>query len=166
MDQPVEVLREADVAAPKDAAADKGGVGRVREGGPAGERATPAFTRLATMYATEATPLSGLEATLLGALGATADDGTGLASDLELENPLAALALSRLAGPALAPLVPEQFTAGLAEVLRGAPPTEPPVAEPEPDRLARMEEAVADLRKKVGAQSRTITNLRRRLEGR
>jgi hypothetical protein len=29
-----------------------------------------------------------------------------------------------------------------------------------------MEEAVADLRKKVGAQSRTITNLRRRLEGR
>ncbi len=166
------VMRGPAAAAPEEAAAAGERVGPRPEGGAEAETRMPAFTRLATRYALEATPLSGLEATLLGALGARADDGTELASDLELQEPLAALALSRLAGPALAPLVPEQFTAGLAQVLRRGVPSEAAVTEPSEaaesgaERMARMEEALADLRKKVGSQSRTITNLRKKLDNR
>jgi len=124
--------------------------------------AAPAVTRLAAQYARETTPLSGLEATLLAALGAKAEDGSDLATDVELQEPFAALALTRLAAPAIAPLLPEDVVAGLGR-LRRAEPFAPGAGEPDVERMARMEEDLADLRKKVGAQSRTITNLRKQM---
>jgi hypothetical protein len=62
-------------------------------------------------------------------------------------------------------VVPEQLTAGLGRLVR-AEPSEPEVAAPEVERIARMEQDLADLRKKMGNQSRTITNLRKKLENR
>ncbi len=104
--------------APAAAAATTGASGAA-----AGEATVPAskataVSQLASQYAQRASPLSGLEATMLGAFGLVADDDTPLASDLELQNPFAALALTRLAGPAFDPVVPSPITEVFAQLLR------------------------------------------------
>ncbi len=129
-----------------------------------GRRAT-AVGELASQYARRATPLSGLEATVLAALGAKGEGDADLATDLELANPFEALALTRLAGPALAPVVPEPFTTALARLLQ-ADVTEAGEPEAEADRVTRLEEVVADLQKTVRSQARTISSLRKRVGGR
>jgi hypothetical protein len=106
--------------------------------------------------------LSGLEATVLAALGARGEDDTDLATDLEMQNPFEALALTRLAGPAIAPVVPEQLTGAFAGLLRQEAPEKERRAAEE-DRMAHIEEVVEDLQKKVRSQARTITNLRKKL---
>jgi hypothetical protein len=136
----------------------------VTEPGRAGRPSTRAemFSQLVSQYARQPSPLSGLEATVLSALGARGEDETDLASDLELQNPFEALALTRLAGPAIAPVVPEQFTAALTGLLREEPPEKEKRAADE-ERMAHLEEVVEDLQKKVRSQARTITNLRKKL---
>jgi len=129
-----------------------------------GRRAT-AVRELASQYARRATPLSGLEATVLAALGAKGEGDADLATDLELANPFEALALTRLAGPALAPVVPAPFTTALARLLQ-ADVTEAGEPEAEADRVTRLEEVVADLQKTVRSQARTISSLRKRVGGR
>ena len=122
------------------------------------------FTQLVSQYARQPSPLSGLEATVLAALGARGEDDADLATNLEMQNPFEALALTRLAGPAIAPVVPEQLTAAFAGLLRQEPPEkERRAAAAEEERMAHIEEVVADLQKKVRSQARTITNLRKKL---
>ena len=131
-----------------------------------------AVTQLATQYAQRSSPLSGLEATLLGGLGLVAEDDSPLASDLELQNPFAALALTRLAGPALDPIVPASITDAFAQLLRREEPQRPTdkpeaegPAEAEVDRVTRLEASLEALQKKVTNQARTITNLRKQVGG-
>jgi hypothetical protein len=120
------------------------------------------FTRLVSQYASQPSPLSGLEATVLSALGARGEDDSDLATDLELQNPFEALALTRLAGPAISPAVPDQITAAFAGLLRQEPPEKEGRAA-EDERMTHLEEVVEDLQKKVRSQARTITNLRKKL---
>jgi hypothetical protein len=122
------------------------------------------FTQLVSQYARQPSPLSGLEATVLAALGARGEDDSDLATDLEMQNPFEALALTRLTGPAIAPVVPEQLTAAFAGLLRQEPPEkERRAAAAEEERMAHIEAVVEDLQKKVRSQARTITNLRKKL---
>jgi hypothetical protein len=101
---------------------------------------------------------------VLAALGARGEDDSDLATDLEMQNPFEALALTRLTGPALAPVVPEQLTAAFAGLLRQEPPEkERRAAAAEEERMAHIEAVVEDLQKKVRSQARTITNLRKKL---
>ena len=151
-------------------------------GGPTGGEATvpaskaTAVSQLASQYAQRATPLSGLEATMLGAFGLVADDDTPLASDLELQNPFAALALTRLAAPAFDPVVPSPITDVFAQLLRSDRPPGGTTTGPKPstgaapvvadvDRVTRLEESLEALQKKVTSQARTITNLRKQVGG-
>lgn len=115
--------------------------------------APEAFVGLLQQYRDTWSSLSGLEATVLGALGAQGASGQPLASDLELANPLAALALGRLGMGAAASVLPGD----LAERV-----TTERVATTEraPDRLADLEASLADLKKKVASQARTITKLK------
>ena len=74
-------------------------------GAPETKAATTGFASLAGQYAEAWSSLSGLESTVLGALGAQGTDKQPLASVSELEHPLAALALGRLGAQAGASLV-------------------------------------------------------------
>jgi hypothetical protein len=164
-EQPGGTTFAATAAGPEEAgAAAEGSTGAGTEAGVSRTRAAP-VTELASQYARHTTPLSGLEATLLAALGAKAEDGTDLASDLELENPFAALALTQLAGPALGPVVPEPLTAAFGRLLQ-AEPADVTVGEAPDERMTRLEETLADLQKKVSSQARTITNLRKQVKER
>jgi len=108
------------------------------------------FVALALQYRETWSSLSGLEATVLGALGARTTEDAPLATDLELANPLAALTLGNLGVGAGAAVLPPP----LAErVTTGA------VAAHE-DRIARLESALAGLRKTVDSQARTIRDLK------
>lgn len=119
-----------------------------------------AFTELAGHYLREANPLSGLEATVLAALGVRAEDGSELATALELQNPLAALALSRLTA-----LVPDAARGAVSQLLEtGVPPGAEAAAEAE--RVERLETAVAALQRTVRSQASTIGKLRKRIDER
>lgn len=153
--------------------------------GAAATTAPAAFAALARTLAAQWSPLSGLESTVLGTLGAHTPQGGALASPLELDNPLAALALGQVGARAAATLVPDDLLAGLSTGLSRAarragqpgaaqPVGEQPVgeqpaagrpgaAQPEPggaDRIAALERAVAELSTKVESQARTIRSLR------
>jgi hypothetical protein len=151
--------------APEATAEHEEGGGDVRQ--PRGTRRTSraaTFNELVSQYARSPSPLAGLEATVLAALGARGPDDVDLATEAELQNPFDAFALTRLAGPALASVVPEQFTAALSGLLREpAGKAERPAEE---ERITHLEEMVADLQKTVRSQSRTITNLRKKLSER
>ena len=128
------------------------------------EAAASPVTQLAAHYARDATPLSGLEATVLSALGAKTESDTPLAVPIELENPFAALALTRLAAPTLASTVPSSLTTLIADAVRTEPsagrPTTPG-SDTTDERVARLEQSVADLQNVVDSQSKTIATLRR-----
>lgn len=119
---------------------------------------------LATYLARNATSLSGLEATVLAALGARDEHDAALASEAELADPLAALALSRLAGPALGDVLPEPVADALARLV-GASPGGNGRADVDAERVTRLEASLEDLQKKVSSQARTIANLRKRIGG-
>jgi hypothetical protein len=114
--------------------------------GPGPSPATvPAF--LLAQYVAKRSPMSGFEATVLGAMGAQDPDGDALATPLELANPLSALAVGRLGFDAFDELAPEQVLprrAGGGAV---------------PNRVASLEEELAKLQKKVRAQDRLIRKL-------
>jgi hypothetical protein len=112
-----------------------------------------AFAALASHYTEAWTSLSGLEATVLGALGARSARGGPLASDLELEHPLAALTLGHLGVEAASSLLPPDLAQRFAAPARGQ-------AAAEPDRLSVLEESMAKLKKTVDTQARTIRDLR------
>jgi hypothetical protein len=162
-DLKVRAVAQPQAAAEGAAASAERGAPVSQPGGP-GRPTTRAdtFTQLVSQYARQPSPLSGLEATVLAALGARGEDDADLATDLEMQNPFEALALTRLAGPAIAPVVPEQLTAAFAGLLRQEPPEKERRAAEE-DRMAHIEEVVEDLQKKVRSQARTITNLRKKL---
>ena len=99
-----------------------------------------------------------------------------LASDLELQNPFAALALTRLAAPTFDPVVPSPITDVFAQLLRTERPPGGTTTGPKPstdagpvvadvDRVTRLEESLEALQKKVTTQARTITNLRKQVGG-
>lgn len=121
-----------------------------------------AFVRLAAQYAEGGSPLAGLEATVLGALGGRAAAGEELASPLELANPLAALSLARVGMPAGASLVPPDLPRRI-RVERGEEAAAPPVT---PDRVAALEETVAKLSRTVESQARAIRSLKGKGTGR
>lgn len=153
--QPPTVAEEVAANAEEGATVAQPGVGR-----PTTRAET--FTQLVAQYARQPSALSGLEGTVLAALGARGEDDTDLATDIEMQNPFEALALTRLAGPAIAPVVPEQLTAAFAGLLRQEPPEKEGRGADE-ERMAHIEEVVQDLQKKVRSQARTITNLRKKL---
>lgn len=131
----------------------------VEETGSAGARPDPdaaSFVALATQYRETWSSLSGLEATVLGALGARTTRGEPIASDLELANPLTALTLGQLGVTAGAELLPadlvERFTSGAAWGAGVA-------AE---ERIAGLEESLTKLRKTVDSQARAIRTLKAR----
>ncbi len=119
------------------------------------------FASLAGQYAETWSSLSGLEATVLGALGAQGGDNQPLASAAELEHPLAALALGRLGAEAGASLVPPELRATLggvlAERIGGAGGGVHEVSE---KRLTELESRLGKLQRKVDTQARTIRELR------
>jgi hypothetical protein len=137
-------------------------------------------TAMIGQYAQHASPLAGLEATVLSALGGRDAGGDALASDLELDNAFAALALTRLAGPSLGAAVPRELQHAVAQLfaradaaagVEVAPPVEqevvvdPAVVEPAShERFAELEKMVADLSKKVTAQARTITTMKKQIK--
>jgi hypothetical protein len=138
-----------------------------------------AFTRLASQYGRGTSPLSGLDATVLAALGLRGEDDAELASELELANPMTALGLTKLLAPGAASLLPPELTkvflgllgreAGAAgtgfeqrqATADEAPPAPPPGPGPGEERLATLEAAFEALRKTVESQRRTINELRR-----
>ena len=113
-------------------------------------------TGLMAQFARSTTPLSGMEATVLAALGAQPARGKTLATDLEIENPLAALALTRLAAPSVGAAVPPEVIKLLGQAFQDSPA-------PGPDRLDDLATELAAVRKKVDAQARTISTLRKRI---
>ncbi|WP_156046696.1 hypothetical protein [Rhodococcus wratislaviensis] len=116
-----------------------------------------AFVRIAAQYAETWSSLSGLEATVLAALGARGTGGQHLASELELENPLAALTIAQIAAPAGAALLTPELAARFRSSLSQEPtPVKAPVDE---DRLARLEASLAKLKRTVQTQARTIERL-------
>ncbi|MEP6817041.1 MAG: hypothetical protein ABI873_15980 [Marmoricola sp.] len=119
-----------------------------------------AFAGLAAQYASGWSPLSGLEATVLGAMGAENARGEALASSLELDNPLAALTLGQVGVRATEALVPPDL---LRQLWAGRPGGDPAPAKPAPvqeDRVAVLEAAVAKLTRTVSTQARAIKTLR------
>ncbi len=127
-------------------------------GGKAEPRPGDAFVSLAGQYAEAWTSLSGLEATVLGAMGAQTSENQPLASEVELDHPLAALAIGRLgvdAGSALlSPALAGQLVSGVA----GQAGHE--------DRLAGLEASLTKLRRKVDSQAKVIKDLRAERPGR
>ncbi len=113
-------------------------------------------TALMAQFARSSTSISGMEATVLGALGAQPAKGETLATDLEMENPLAALALTRLAGPSVGAAVPPEVLQLLGRVFEGSPAQGT-------DRVDDLATELAALRKKVETQARTITTMKKRL---
>jgi hypothetical protein len=111
------------------------------------------FSDLVAHYARHATPLSGLEATVLAALGGQTPNDEPLVVPAEMQDPFAALALARLAGPMLDLAVPPPVSALFGNVVRG---------EPADERVARLEETITDLQSTVQEQARAIASLRRR----
>ena len=116
-------------------------------------------TSLIGQFARTSSPLSGMEATVLAALGAQPARGKVLASDLEMEHPLAALALTRLAGPSVGAAVPPELTELMARAFQRQP------ASAEASRVDELANELTSLRKKVDAQARTISTLRKRIGG-
>ena len=90
---------------------------------------------------------------MLGAIGARSTRNRPMASETELDNPLAALALGRLGVEAGQALLPEElaqrFVAGVA-----------PQTSAQETRLADLEDSLGKLRRKVDTQARTIRDLR------
>ncbi len=112
------------------------------------------FVALAQQYRKTWSSLSGLEATVLSALGGRGVDGAPLASELELGHPLAALALGRLGADAGDTLLPPGLGSRVATGPAG--PTGPAVSD---ERIAGLEDALAQLRATVDSQARTIQTL-------
>ncbi len=148
--------KKAGAAAAKKAAADAAAV--PPKDLPTGRGST--VSTLAEQYARHTTPLTGLEATFLGALGALDLEDAPLASDVELADPLAALSLSRFGAPAGAAVVPERITAVLGSILRQGD-DQPRAVPVDPDRIARLEDELASLRELVETQAAAITRMRR-----
>ena len=138
-------------------------------GAPETKAATTGFASLAGQYAEAWSSLSGLESTVLGALGAQGTDKQPLASVSELEHPLAALALGRLGAQAGATLLPPEVRGSLGGLLAeristsitpgggGGSTTETPASE---KRLTDLESRLTKLQRKVDTQARTIRELR------
>jgi hypothetical protein len=124
------------------------------------EARIPDAMKVAAQYAGGASPLAGLEATVLQSLGLTDPDGNELATEAELGAPFAALALARFVGPAVAQLA-APLRQPLGEVLDRATPA----PEVDADRFAALEQTVAKLQKTVNTQARTIATLRNRGAG-
>jgi hypothetical protein len=108
---------------------------------------------LAAHYAQGLTELSGLEATVLGALGARDANGDAVAAPLEMANPLAALSVARLAAPVGAAMLPPDFTSLLGRHASSE-------AAPHEERLSGVESELAALKKTVASQARTIRSMR------
>ena len=177
-DAPAPADAHADAPAPADAPAEGLAAPQlVPAGQPAAAKAPsddgPAsFVGLGMQYARALSSLSGLEATVLGALGAQTPDGGSLASPLELANPLAAFSLAQVAAPAGASLLPPELLARLGGLRANArwQPAEKPAekfaehvaeAAPEPDdRLAALEARLTRLQHKVDSQARTIRTMK------
>lgn len=136
---------------PTEGGAEHPGAGRAGEPS-GGERSY--FAALAAQYRRGRSPLSGLEATVFGALGAQTSDGTPVASELELTHPLAALTLGQLGPAAVAELLPPELADRLARQV------EPPVVDEA--RIAGLEETVTKLQRTVESQARTIRTLKRK----
>lgn len=126
------------------------------ETGATANQTDPAAWQVAAQYLSGTDPLSGLQATVLAALGATGPGGDELASAAELADPFAALAFARVAAPAASAVATpfaDPASALVDSVVARAAPGE--------DRIDALEKAVASLQKKVTSQARTITSLRR-----
>jgi len=121
--------------------------GGASTGGPADVRAAAVPAFLIAQYAGQHTAMTGLEATVLGAMGAQDPDGGDLASRIELQNPLAALAVGRFGFESFEELVPDAVRQG-ARTGRG-----------DSDRVAKLESELAELQRKVKAQDGLIRKL-------
>jgi hypothetical protein len=122
-------------------------------GPPADEQTTgDPFVSLAMQYAEAWTSLSGLEATVLGALGARTPRNQPLATETELDHPLAALAVGRIGVDAGAALVPPELAQRLFS--RERPQTG------KDDRIDDLEANLTKLKRKVDSQARLIKDLR------
>ena len=140
----------------------EGAVGQPPKDGPVEETNATAFKNLTAQYARHTNPLSGLEATVLAGLGLKGANDGPIASQNEVLNPFAALALTHLVGPAGGSVVPDRITAALAGLIaRDDPSNSTRGPSVEEDRMARLEAAVADLQKTVASQRQTIANLRK-----
>jgi hypothetical protein len=143
-------VREA-AATPKPAFTEAAGA-RAAGTGATSEPPASAFATLAGQYAAAWTSLSGLEATVLGAVGARTTRNKPLASETELDHPLAALALGRIGVDAGGALLPPDLAQRLVSGLTPEGGHE--------DRIAGLEESLDKLRRKVDTQARTIRDLR------
>ena len=110
------------------------------------------FVSLGMQYAEAWTSLSGLEATVLGALGARTPGNQPLATETELDHPLAALAVGRIGVDAGQALVPPELAARFFG--GGRPQTG------KDDRIDDLEANLAKLKRKVDSQARLIKDLR------
>jgi hypothetical protein len=147
--------------------------------------ALPASLQVLAGYAGGLAPWAGVEATVLARMGGTDPQGRPAASEAELAAPFAALAFARagapagsqLAGPVGVPLI-EAFrrAVGADRPVPGSDEAAGPLPEPateqateqaaeqaaeQADRLAALESTVARLERRVTAQARTITALRK-----
>jgi hypothetical protein len=140
----------------------EGAVGQPPNEVPVEEENATAFKNLTVQYARRTNPLSGLEATVLAGLGLKDTNEQPIASETEIMNPFAALALTHLAGPAGQAVVPDQISAALGNLLgRDAGSPQTPAPSVNEDRMAKLEAAVADLQKTVATQRQTIATLRK-----
>ena len=125
---------------------------------------------LAAHYLRTPSPLAGVDATVLGSLGALDPRDEPLASELEIAHPLEALVLSRAAG-VTATLLPQDVLDRIRKDDRGTKAhdsgkrdagDERSGAE---ERLASLEKALTTLKRTVDAQAKTIRTLRQKGPG-
>lgn len=124
---------------------------------------------LAAHYLRSPSPLAGVDATVLGSLGALDPRDEPLASQLEIDNPLEALVLSRAAG-VTAGLLPQDVLDRLRKDDQGRKDRDSRRAAGDEQadddaRLAALEKALATLKRTVDTQAKTIRTLRQKGPG-
>lgn len=123
-----------------------------------------AMVGLGAQYVGGLSPLAGLEATVLASLGATDEQGTVLASPLELANPLLAMAMTRMALPAAEAVVPAELSRLVRVGDNQTSDGSDGKGSGDSDRIAALEDSIAALTKTVKTQATQLRTLRTKVE--
>lgn len=122
----------------------------------------PAY-QIGAQYLDHASILSGLDATVLGALGGQDIRGNALATDLEIMNPFSALALTHITAPTMEAILPQDLMDRILGKSRDTTTTSTNTdASAYEARMAKMEASMAELQKTVATQRKTISTLQKK----
>jgi len=149
-------IRQVEEARMAEAAAPAAGDAAVNEKNPG----APVY-QLGAQYINHADVLSGLEATVLGALGGKDGQGNALATDNEILNPFAALALTHITAPTMEAILPTDLINRIFGQSSSTTSTNTDATGFEA-RMAKMEETMTGLQKTIETQRKTIATLQKK----